>query len=230
MLALRLRLLRLLWTHPERWWNLLHVLIADGTLLLLLALLQQLLQVGIHLVLVLIMGLLLLKQLLLLLLRLVRSENRIATAALELLHLLLKFQVGSKRHLGHWRRVLLLLWWLWLGIAAFQDGPALGLRHRWHLRARMGLLQIPGNVTAGHSRWLMTTAHLLWIWLRRLGWLRSTHAIRMMSGSQVVVGQLRRRSWRLAVRWLKRWMCANQGGQVPLLLLLLLGERIVESH
>lgn len=183
MLTLRLRLL---WTHPERRWrgNLLHVLISDGTLLLLLALLQQLLQVGIHLILMLIMRLLLLKQLLLLLLLLLRlmgSEYRIAAAALELLHLLLEFQVGSERHLRHCRRVRLLLRCLWLGIAAFQDWPALRLRHWWHLWSRMRLLQIPGNVTAGNSRWLMSTPHLLWIRLWRLSWLWSTHVTRVMS-------------------------------------------------
>lgn len=55
-----LLLLLLLRAHTERWWHLLHVLVANGTLLLLLvALLQQLLHL-VHLVLVLIVGLLLL--------------------------------------------------------------------------------------------------------------------------------------------------------------------------
>lgn len=117
-----LRWLLLLGAHPESGWNLLHVLVADSTLLLLLlALLEQLLQMLVHLIRMLVVWLLLLLLLLrwlwlLLLLweRLMRSENRIATSALELLHLLLEVHVGAEWHLRHLRRMRRLLWWLLL--------------------------------------------------------------------------------------------------------------------
>lgn len=81
----------------------------------------------------------------------------------------------------------LLLGWLLLGIATFQNWPALGLRHRWQLRAWMGLLQIPGNVSTGHTRWLNATAHLLVIRLRRLRSVLRSHGVRMVSISQMVM-------------------------------------------
>lgn len=148
--------------------------------------------------------------LLLLLLGLVCPQNWIATASWKLLHLLLEFKIGSERHLRHWRRMLLLLRWWLLGIASFQDWPALGLWHRWHLLTRVGLLQIPGNVSTGHARWLVATAHLLVVRLLRRLSILGTHSVRMVGISHVVMGQLWWGSLRLVVWRLKGRMRSNE--------------------
>lgn len=98
--------------------------------------------------------------------------------------------------------MLLLLRRLLLGIATFQDWPALRLGHRWHLLTRMRLLQIPRNVSTGHSRRLVTSAHLLVVRLRLLRTLGTSQRGSMqVSISHVMVRNLRWGTLRLAVRW-----------------------------
>lgn len=201
----------------------------------------------IHLVLVLVVGRRLLWWLRLLRrLRLVSPQNRVATAIrLELLHLLLELQVGCERHLRHGQRVLRLrlrLGRLLLCVATFQDGPSLGFGH---LLTRVGLLQIPVDVTSGHTRRLMISAtHLLGIWLllwrrRRLLlglWLMGhlgRNRIGVMSSAQMVVRNLRRRTLLLVLlrrRRLMGRMLTDKSTQVSLLLLLLLGQRVVQAE
>lgn len=252
--AVMLRLLLL----PEVGRKLLHVLVADGALLLLLlALGEQLLELGVHLLLLLVLLgwrrlLLLLRvvwRLLLLLLlrrRLVGSEDGVSAAALllllELLHLLLELQVGRKGHLGEWGRVgwlllllllrgLLLVGWLRGVVSSLQDWPALRFGHLRHLLlllllARVRLLQVPRNVSTGHSRLLLlllisTTQRSLRVSHRR-------HSNRMVTHSRMrllLVGNLRRRSL-LLIWWRRRRMLPHEGTQVALLLL---GQWIAEA-
>lgn len=252
--AVMLRLLLL----PEVGRKLLHVLVADGALLLLLlALGEQLLELGVHLLLLLVLLgwrrlLLLLRvvwRLLLLLLlrrRLVGSEDGVSAAALllllELLHLLLELQVGRKGHLREWGRVgwlllllllrgLLLVGWLRGVVSSLQDWPALRFGHLRHLLllllllARVRLLQVPRNVSTGHSRLLLlisTTRRSLRVSHRR-------HSNRMVTHSWMrllLVGNLRRRSL-LLIWWRRRRMLSHEGTQVALLLL---GQWIAEAE
>lgn len=152
---------------------------------------------------------------------------------LELLHLLLELQIGGKRHLGQRGRVrwlllllLLLLGWLRGTVSTFQNGPALRLGHLWHLLlTRMGLLQVPRNVTtAGHSRLLLLLLRTVLISSSRMLLLDGTHrwnSNRMMRTTahsrMLLVGYLRRRS--LLIRW-RPWrrMLSHEGAQITLLL------------
>lgn len=246
--ALRLLLLRLtsmlavavLLLLPEVGRKLLHVLVADGALLLLLlALGEKLLQLGVHLLLLLGLGRLLVVVVgRLLLRRLVGAQDGVAAAALlllllELLHLLLEFQVGGEGHLGQRGRVgrllllLLLLGWLRGVVSSFQDRPSLRLGHLRHLLllTRMRLLQIPRNVTARHARLLLLLVPMISRTLLLVGHLRHSDRIRMMAHSRMrllglllVVGNLRRRA--LHLRWrLRRRMLSHEGAQISLLLL-----------
>lgn len=127
-------------------------------------------------------------------------------------------------------RGLLLLGWLLRGVvSSFQNGPALRFAHRRHLLllllARVRLLQVPRNVSAGHSRLLLrliaTTRRSLRVSHRR-------NSDRMMAHSRMLrlllVGNLRRR---LLLIWgRRRRMLSHEGTQIALLLL---GEWIVEA-
>lgn len=244
MLAVAVLLLLLL--LPEVGRKLLHVLVADGALLLLLlALGEELLQLGVHLLLLGLGRLLVVVVGRLLLRRLVGAQDGVAAAALlllELLHLLLELQVGGEGHLGQRRRVgrlllLLLLGWLRGVVSSFQDRPSLRLGHLRHLLllARMRLLQIPRNVTARHARLLLLLLMPMITAARTLlvRHLRHSDRIRMMAHSRMrllglllMVGNLRRRA--LHLRWRRR-MLSHEGAQVSLLLLGETGGRVVQT-
>lgn len=253
MLAVAVLLLLLL--LPEVGRKLLHVLVADGALLLLLlALGEKLLQLGVHLLL-LGLGRLLVVVGRLLLRRLMGAQDGVAAAALllllELLHLLLEFQVGGEGHLGQRGRVgrlllLLLLGWLRGVVSSFQNRPSLRLRHLWHLLllllTRMRLLQIPRNVTARHARLLLllplrsmiTPAAPGRSLLLLVGHWRHSDRIRMMTHSRMwrlllLVGNLRRRALHLRHRRRRR-MLSHEGTQISLLLLGETGGGVVEAQ
>lgn len=223
MLAVMLLLLLLL---PEVGRKLLHVLVADGALLLLLlALSEKLLQLRVHLLLLLGLGRLLVVvwRLLLLLGWLMRAKDGVAAAALlllELLHLLLELQVRGEGHLSQRGRVgrllllLLLLWRLRGVVSSFQNGPSLRLGHLRHLLllllllTRVRLLQIPRNVTARHARLLLLT-----MVAPARSHLRHSNRIRMVAHSRVLLLLLvdNRRSLLLLRR-----MLAHKGAQISL--------------
>lgn len=224
MLAVMLLLLLLL---PEVGRKLLHVLVADGALLLLLlALSEKLLQLRVHLLLLLGLGRLLVVvwRLLLLLGWLMRAKDGVAAAALlllELLHLLLELQVRGEGHLSQRGRVgrlllllLLLLWRLRGVVSSFQNGPSLRLGHLRHLLllllllTRVRLLQIPRNVTARHARLLLLT-----MVTAARSHLRHSNRIRMVAHSRVLLLLLvnNRRSLLLLRR-----MLAHKGAQISL--------------
>lgn len=245
MLAVAVLLLLLL--LPEVGRKLLHVLVADGALLLLLlALGEELLQLGVHLLLLLGLGRLLVVVVgRLLLRRLVGAQDGVAAAALlllELLHLLLELQVGGEGHLGQRGRVgrlllLLLLGWLRGVVSSFQNRPSLRLGHLRHLLllTRMRLLQIPRNVTARHPRLLLllvpmiTAARTLLVrHLRHSDRIRMmTHSRMRLLGLLLMVGNLRRRA--LHLRWRRR-MLSHEGAQVSLLLLGETGGGVVQAE
>lgn len=223
MLAVMLLLLLLL---PEVGRKLLHVLVADGALLLLLlALSEKLLQLRVHLLLLLGLGRLLVVvwRLLLLLGWLMRAKDGVAAAALlllELLHLLLELQVRGEGHLSQRGRVgrllllLLLLWRLRGVVSSFQNGPSLRLGHLRHLLllllllTRVRLLQIPRNVTARHARLLLLT-----MVAAARSHLRHSNRIRMVAHSRVLLLLLvdNRRSLLLLRR-----MLAHKGAKISL--------------
>lgn len=239
--AVMVRLLLLL--LPEVGRKLLHVLVADGALLLLLlALGEQLLQLGVQLLL---LGL---RRLLVavwrLRRRLVGAQDGVSAAALllllELLHLLLELQVRGEGHLvqrGRVGRLLLLLLLLLrrlrcpYSVATLQYRPALRLGHLRHLLlARVRLLQVPRNVTAGHAtaaglamsaaRWpllllLLRWLLLLWRHLWHSDRVRKTAHPRMLMGVWNLRWRalLRRRTGRSRRR---RRMLSHEGAQVAL--------------